>query len=295
VTRVTVLGLGAMGSPIARRLHEVATVTAYDPIAERRRAVVDALGVRDSGSAAEACREAEAVVLVVADAAQAQAALFGPQGAVEALPGDAVVVVMSTIGPTAMRDLAARLSGSGLAAVDAPMTGGSVLAERGELVVFAAALPAPLERVAPLLAGCSRTVHRVGDEPGSGQTVKLVNQLLCAVHMIAAAEALALAGALGLDQHAALDMVASGAAQSFILERYGPRMIDGPYQPAASALTILLKDAGLVLDEAERLGLDAPVVDAARRVMQQGVEAGLSGDDITGVIRVYADQLEVAR
>ena len=97
--------------------------------------------------------------------------------------------------------------------------------------MFAAASREDFDRVLPLLQACSREVRYVGPEPGSGQTVKLVNQILSAVHMMAAAEALAFTRTLGLDQHAVFNMVRSGAGASFIFENYGKRMIDGPYDP----------------------------------------------------------------
>jgi 3-hydroxyisobutyrate dehydrogenase len=287
-----VIGLGAMGSEIAKNMRSVTDVSVYDPVEDRMRSVAEAIDADWLGSAEDAARGAGAVVVVVVNAAQAEAALFGPEGAISGMAAGSVVIVMSTIGPTAMRDLADRVSRAGHATIDAPMTGGSVLASRGELLVFAAGSSTAFERVEPLLQSCSRDVRYVGPEPGSGQTVKLVNQLLCTAHMIAAAEALAFTRALGLDQHAVLEMLKSGAGASFILNNYGERMIDGPYQPPTSAMTILLKDAGLVLTEAESRGLETPVLDAAHRMLRRGADAGLGEDDITGIIRVYGEQME---
>jgi len=290
LNRVTVLGLGSMGSQIAKHMKSVAHLAVYDPVDDRRREIAEAIGADVFDSAQDASRDADAVVVVVVDAAQAEAALFGPNGAVSGMPAGCVAIIMSTIGPTAMVDLADRVAQTGHSIVDAPMTGGSILAERGELLIFASGTPIDFERVEPLLQSCAREVLYVGAEPGSGQTVKLVNQLLCTVHMIAAAEALAFTHSLGLDQHAVFEMMCAGAGASFILQTYGERMIDGPYQPPSSALTILLKDAGLVLTEAERQGLETPVLDAAHRVLLRGADAGMTEDDISGIIRVYGQR-----
>lgn len=290
--RVAVIGLGSMGSRIASHLKSVSSLAVYDPVNERRRDVGEAIGADVFDSAQAAANKADAVVVVVVDASQTEAALFGPRGAISAMPAGSVVVVMSTIGPTAMHDLADRVARTGHAVVDAPMTGGTVLAESGELLIFASGSPTDFERVEPLLRSCAREVLYVGEEPGSGQTVKLVNQLLCTVHMMAAAEALAFAHSLGLDQHAVFKMMCAGAGTSFILETYGERMIDGPYQPPSSALPILLKDAGLVLAEAGREGLETPVLDAAHRVLLRGADAGMTEDDISGIIRLYDQRRE---
>jgi 3-hydroxyisobutyrate dehydrogenase len=265
----------------------VADVVVFDPAKARAEQVARDLEGRSVGDPATASREADAVIVVVVDATQTTDALLGASGAVPSMPEGAVVIVMSTIGPAAMRDIAERVVAMNRRVVDAPMTGGSALAERAELLVFASGEPIAFDLALPYLESCSREVRYVGAEPGLGQSAKLVNQLLCATHMIAAAEALALARSLGLDQHKALELVRDGAGASFLLEAFGARMIDGPYQPPASAVPILLKDAELVVAAAAESGLNVPLVDAARQVMQQGVSLGMSRDDISGVIRVY--------
>lgn len=290
MTRVAVIGLGSMGSLIAKNMTSVASVAVYDPVEDRKRKVADAIGADAFDSPGEAARDAEAVVVVVVDAAQAEDALLGPGGAVGVMPPGAIVIVMSTVGPTAMRELSRRIAQEGRSIIDAPMTGGSVLAERGQLLIFSSGRRTDFERVKPLLQSCAREVLYVGPDAGSGQTVKLVNQLLCTAHMIAAAEALAFAQRLGLDQRAVFDMVKGGAGASFILEHYGERMIEGPFQPPTSALTILLKDSGLALAEAGSRGLETPVLDAAHQTLLRGADAGMSEDDITGIIRVYTER-----
>ena len=235
-----------------------------------------------------------AVVLVVADAAQAEEALFGRQGALAGLIAGGVVVVMSTIGPSAMEGLGEKVAAAGFGLVDAPMTGGTVLAERGELLLFVSGRRPDVEVVRPILEACSRAWHFAGEEVGAGQTFKLVNQLLCSAHMMAAAEALAFARALGLDQHDVFRAVKEGAGASFILEHYGERMIDGPYQPPSSAVPILLKDSGLVATEAMAHGLKVPATEAAHELFRRAAEAGWENDDITGIIRMYYKEMEEA-
>jgi len=292
---VAVVGLGAMGSRIAGRLGaSVDELRLFDPVEERCLAVADATGGAFFASAAEAASGAEAAVVVVADAGQAAEALLGKHGVLAGLPAGGVVVVMSTIGPSAMASVGRRVLEAGFGIVDAPMTGGTALAETGELLLFVSGRRGDVELVSPILERCSRSWHFAGESLGAGQTFKLVNQLLCSVHMMAAAEALAFARALGLDQHEAFEAVKAGAGASFILEHYGERMIDGPYQPPSSAVPILLKDSDLVAKEARSRGLSVPANDTAHDFFRRAVEAGLQNDDITGVIRLYYKEMEEA-
>lgn len=290
---VAVIGLGAMGSRIAGRVRGCADeLRLFDPLEERRRAAADATGGLALASAEAAASGANAAVLVVADAAQAEEALFGERGVLQGLPAAGVVVVMSTIGPSAMRRLGAAVLDAGFGLVDAPMTGGTTLAERGELLLFVSGRPADVEAARPVLESCSRAWHVAGQAAGDGQTFKLVNQLLCSVHMLAAAEALAFARALGLDQHEVFEAVRAGAGGSFIFEHFGERMIDGPYQPPSSAVPILLKDSALVAGEAAAHGLRVPATEAAHELFRRAAEAGFEADDITGVIRMYYKEME---
>lgn len=286
--RVAVLGLGAMGSVVARNLASLASVSVYDPLAERRDSVATAAPVTVANSANLAAKEADVVVVVVADGQQAEAALFGPEGAAAAMSRSGVVLMMSTIGPNVMRDLAERLTQRGVSTLDSPMTGGSVRAAKGELILFVSGERERFEEVMPLFkTTCSETFY-VGATPGEGQMVKLVNQLICAIHMVTTAEALAFAKRLGLDQHAVLSMLEKGAASCFTMTAFGPRMIDGPYQPPASALPILLKDSALVQAEARAAGFETPILDACHSVLLRGGQSEvLARDDVTGIIRLY--------
>jgi 3-hydroxyisobutyrate dehydrogenase len=287
IERVAVLGLGSMGSRIASRLTGVGRLALYDPVAERRHGVAASTGGQECDSPAAAADGSDLVIVVAVDARQVEDALFGPSGAAETMRPGAIAIVMSTIGPSAIRAIAKRLAEAGLSTLDAPMTGGTQLAERGELLIFAAGSSEDLKRAGPVLAALSREVAHVGEQPGDGQAVKLVNQLLCATHMVATAEALSLARTLGLELHPAFEQLRHGAGTSFIFETHAERMIDGPYADPRSALTILLKDAALVLEEARAHRLFSPLVSAAHQVLLLGAAQGFGDDDITGVIRLY--------
>jgi 3-hydroxyisobutyrate dehydrogenase-like beta-hydroxyacid dehydrogenase len=189
----------------------------FDVLDERVRPLVE-LGAASASSVEEVTTGVEALVLMVANAGQAEGVLFGEGGAAEALPEGAAVVVMSTIGPEAMRELAQGLAGRGLRALDAPVSGGVARAEKGDLLIMAGGPEDLFEELLPVLEAMGSSVVHCGARVGDGQAVKLVNQLLCGVHIAAAGEALAYAEALGLDPRFVFETIRHGAANSFMLE-----------------------------------------------------------------------------
>ncbi|WP_024475513.1 NAD(P)-dependent oxidoreductase [Arthrobacter sp. CAL618] len=292
-TGVAVLGLGAMGLPMATRLAGAFTVTGYDPMpASRERA--EATGLTCATTAADAVSGAGLVLLAVRDAAQVEGVLFGEDGIAPALtpaltPG-AVVVMTSTVGIDAVASWTERLSALGVALVDAPLSGGPVRAGEGDLLIVVGADPAALETARPVLERLASTLTVVGNKAGDGQAMKTVNQLLCGVHIAAAAEALALADALGLDQQLTLATLETGAASSFMLSNRGPRMVQG-YDGDAdvlSRLDIFVKDLGIVGKAARSAGLAAPVAAAAEQLFLLGQTQGLGTADDSAVIKVVA-------
>lgn len=289
---VAVLGLGAMGLPMARRLAGSCTVNGYD-VSAQRLALAEQAGVRPHASARGAAAGADAVLLAVRNAEQLHEALFGADGVAEALSPGAVVILTSTVGREAILPVADRLAGSGVALVDAPLSGGPARAGQGELLVVVGAEPAAVEKARPVLERLASTLTVVGDAPGDGQALKTVNQLLCGVHIAAAAEALALADALGLDRERTLAALEAGAAGSFMLADRGPRMLDAYAEDGAevlSRLDIFVKDLGIVGDATRSAGLAAPVAAAAEQLFLLGQAQGLGAADDSAVIKVVAPQ-----
>lgn len=283
--RVTVLGLGAMGAPIAVRLHDAGLrVTVFDPDPGRI-APLAAAGLEAAQSAYEAAAEADVLVLMVANAVQADEALFGHEGAVASLKVEATVLIMSTIGPDAIRRIADKLSAVGAGLVDAPVSGGVGRAVSGTLLVMAAGTERSLRAVSPILALLGDPVTLVGTDAGAGQSVKLVNQLLCGVHIAAAAEAMAFAEALGLDPSRVWDVVRQGAAASFMLEDRGRRMVTQTFEPVNSAIDIFIKDLGLVTAAANNHSFQTVVADAAERMFQHAAAVGLGSHDDAELMR----------
>ena len=287
MARVAWLGLGAMGLPMARRLVEAShEVAAYDPVPAALEALA-AVGGRPAPSAAVAADGADLLFVTVATPDQASAALFGRDGAAAALAPGATVVVMSTIGPAAVRELADRLAAAGVGLLDAPMSGGVARAERGDLVLMVSGPRERFEVARPLLERLGSTVAFLGETVGDGQAIKLVNQLLAGVHIAAAAEALGLAAALGLDPRAAWEVVRHGAAGSFMLDDRGARMLDGEFEPVRSALDIFVKDMGLVVAAAKARKLPTPLAAAAEQLYLAGAAEGLGRRDDASLVTLY--------
>lgn len=287
MARVGWLGLGAMGLPMARRLVGAGYgVAAYDPVPAALEAF-GAVGGRPAATAGEACTDADLVFVTVATPDQALAALFGPGGAARTVSAGAIVVVMSTIGPAAVRELADRLAPAAVGVLDAPMSGGVARAEKGDLVVMVGGPRERFEAVRAALDVLGSTVAYVGEAVGDGQALKLVNQLLAGVHIAAAAEALGFAAALGLDPRAAWEVVRHGAAGSFMLNDRGARMLDAEFEPVRSALDIFVKDMGLVVGAAKARKLPTPLAAAAEQLYLAGAAEGLGRRDDSALVTLY--------
>jgi 3-hydroxyisobutyrate dehydrogenase len=285
MTRVGWVGLGAMGLPMARCVaqdgHEI---TAYD-IDPARAASLAADGVKPAGSIAEAAAGADLLVLMVATPGQAESVLYGDDPAAPALAAGAVVMVMATVGPAPVQRWAQRLAEQGVELVDAPVSGGVARAGAGDLLIMVSGSEVAVRRARPLLDAMARSAPVVGSQPGDGQKVKLVNQLLCGVHIAVAAEALAFAEAMQLDAAATWEVLRAGAAASFMLDDRGERMVHGTDQ-VKSALDIFVKDMSLVLDAARENSYPAPLASAAEQLYLAGRRAGLGRRDDSSIIDV---------
>ncbi|AMD87271.1 oxidoreductase [Actinomyces radicidentis] len=287
---VAVLGLGAMGLPMATHLADTFTVTGFD-IAEERLALARDAGVLTASGASEAASGADVVLVAVRNLPQLDSLLFGDEGIAAAMRAGSIVLLTSTVGGHGVKEVAARLAESGLGLVDAPVSGGPVRAGKGDLLVVVGADDDAWDAAHDVLDAMASTLVRVGSEPGYGQAMKTVNQLLCGVHIAAAGEALALARALGLDPEAALEALMAGAAESFMLGDRGPRMLQAYGADGAevrSRLDIFVKDMGIVTAAAKGVGLSTPVAAAAEQLYLQGARRGLGAADDSTVITVVA-------
>ena len=284
---VAFVGLGAMGLPMAKNLLARGyPLRGYDVRAAAADALRQAGGVAAT-SAAKAAEGADVLVLMVVNASQAETVLFA-EGALEALAGGGIVLLMATCQPGAVQAIARRVRDTGRGFVDAPVSGGLAGATGGTLTIMAAAPPDVFASAKPLLEALGAKLFHVGEEPGQGAMVKTINQLLCGVHIAAAGEALSLAAKAGVDPAVVLEIVGGSAASSWMLRDRGPRMLqDGP--PVASAVDIFVKDLGIVLQAGSDLKAALPLAAAAHQMFLASAGVGLGSADDSQVIRSYCN------
>ncbi len=294
---IAVLGLGAMGLPMATRLAEKFTVRGFD-INPERLSLGASAGVAATASAQQAATGADIVLLAVRNKAQLEDALYGPNGVAAVLAPGSTILLTSTVGIDAVREVAGRLAADGLHLVDAPISGGPVRAGTGDLLITVGATDEAYALALGALEQLSSTLVRIGAKPGDGQAMKTVNQLLCGVHIAAGAEALALADALGLDTKVALETLGAGAAASFMLGDRGPRMLQAYDEGGAevrSRIDIFTKDMGIVNGAARSAGLATPIAAAAEGLFLIAQAAGQAAMDDSSVIRVIAPERKGGR
>lgn len=199
------------------------------------------------------------VFICVSDTPDVEEVVFGDFGVIHGMTEGDVLVDHSTISPVATKGLAERAAELGVQWVDAPVSGGSEGAVRGTLAVMAGGSSKALEKARPFIEAYSKSIVHVGEEPGSGQMVKAVNQILVVVNQLAASEALLLAEAADLDLKKALAAVEGGAAGSWMLSNRGPQMIERDWRPGFT-IDLQQKDLRLVLEAADELGVPLPGV-----------------------------------
>lgn len=285
--RIAFIGLGAIGRPMAHRLLYCGfEVLAFDVMSDRRRGLAE-LGAEEMQSAEEAAVAADATVVMVATPEQALEAIFGDGGVASGLAQDTPLIVTGTLGPKTVREIHERLGDRRAQLLDAPVSGGTARARTGDLLVMASGEEQTFARARPVLEAIGSKVEWIGREVGDGQSMKLVNQLLCGVHLAAAGEALAFARTLGLDPERAYKVVRQGAANSFMLDDRAERMLSDGRVNVESALDIFVKDTSLVLDAARENGFQPDLAIAANRIYCEGSEAGMGPEDDSRVEAVY--------
>ena len=285
-TKVGFIGLGAMGFGMAASLCRAGfAVTGYDLRDEALERLVERGGAR-AATPVEAARGAQLLFVMVVNDAQVEAALFGEHGAAAALAEGATVVLSSTVPAGFVRDLAARLAERGVHLLDAPVSGGAVAAEKGELTIMASGPPAAFAAADPALEACARTVYRLGNAPGIGSSVKAVNQLLAGVNLVTAAEGMAFGTALGADPKVLYEVIRNAAGGSWMFGNRVPHMLDDDYTPH-SACDIWVKDLGMVLGVGKDLRMPLPMAAAAFQVVMMAAAQGLGPIDDAGFVKVY--------
>jgi L-threonate 2-dehydrogenase len=285
--RVAVIGLGSMGFGMAAALLRAGLdVIGCDAVPAAIERFV-AAGGRGAATPAEAATTADIVVSVVVNAAQTETVLFGPDGAVAAMPEGAVVVSSATMDPEIARSLAQRVTATGKLYLDAPISGGAQRAAEGALTILASGSRAAFAKAKPALDAMAATLYDLGDEPGQGAAFKMINQLLAGVHIAAASEAIAFAARQNLDLRKVYEVITASAGNSWMFENRMPHVLDADYTPR-SAIEIFVKDLGIVQDMARNARFPVPLAAAALQMFLATAASGMGRDDDASVARLYA-------
>ena len=280
--RVSFLGLGVMGSPMARHLaaagHEL---TVYNRSPDKAVAWVAAHGGRSAATPAAAAQGAEMVLACVGADADLRAVTLGPDGAFAAMAPGSVFVDHTTVSAAIARELAE--AAPGLHVVDAPVSGGQAGAENGALTIMCGGTDSAFAAAEPVMAAYAKRIGYMGPA-GSGQLTKMVNQLCIAGVLQGLAEALAFGTAAGLDLAQVVAVISKGAAQSWQMENRAATMAKGEFD-FGFAVDWMRKDLGLTLDEARRLGISLPVAALVDQFYSDVQAMGGGRQDTSALIR----------
>lgn len=281
------IGLGAMGSAMARRFleadHEIwvwnRTTERCDPLADEGAEVAD--------TPADLADECDVIMLCVSDTEAVRSVLYDEDGLAAALCDENVIVDFSSIDPEATRRFAADLAQRcGASWIDAPVSGGVPGAEAGTLAIMAGGSEDDIEFVRPLLDVVGERITRMGPV-GAGQTTKLCNQMLVGCSMLAIAETIALAERAGIDAELLPVALRGGFADSTPLQLFGPRMAVRAYDDGLAKLGLLLKDLDNATHQARSTGAPVPMSALASQLLRQRIAQGDADDDWTSIIDLY--------
>ena len=288
MANVGVVGLGAMGAPMARNLLKSGhTVTVFARRAEAMAPLVGA-GATAASSPAEAAASSDVTITMVIDTRAVEEVTLGPGGIVEGATPGSVVIDHSTIDPEGARRIASGLESRGLHMLDAPVSGGSAVAEAGALSIMVGGDAAILDRVRPILLCYGKTIVHIGPS-GAGQIAKACNQICTIVNTLGAAEAILMAERAGIDPTKVKDVLMSGFAASRMLEMQAPKMIARDFDGKVES-RLHHKDIHIVLAMARALGIELPASTAAARVLDELQRRGGATSDTAAVFTVLAKE-----
>jgi L-threonate 2-dehydrogenase len=281
-----VIGLGSMGLGVARTLLAKGfTVHAYDVRPQVLRDFARE-GGKACASPAEVGAKAPVVIVLVVNAQQTHEALLGRNGAAGRMARGSVVISSATVAPAVAEDLGAQLKAKGIHMLDAPVSGGAARAASGQLSIMASGTREAFSAAQPVLDAIAAKVYRLGDAPGMGSKVKMINQLLAGVHIAASAEAMALGIRAGVDPNVLYEVISNSAGASWMFQNRVPHILAGDYTPL-SAVNIFVKDLGIVLDAARQSTFPLPLTATAHQMFLMAGAHGLGSEDDSAVVKVF--------
>jgi len=282
------IGTGVMGRSMAGHLLQAGhTVHVHNRTKAKAQALLDA-GAHWHDSAGAAAAQADFVFTIVGFPADVEATYFGPGGVLARARPGAVLVDMTTSSPALARRIAGAAAAAGLAALDAPVSGGDVGAREARLVIMAGGDAAAFARAKPLLEVMGKNVILQGG-PGAGQHCKMANQISIASIMMSWCEALTYAQKAGLDPARVIESIGGGAAASWSLNNLAPRALRGDFAPGFY-VKHFLKDLRIALDSAAEMRLDLPGLVQAKKLYDDVARRGWEEDGTQVLLRWYQAQ-----
>ena len=256
--RIAFIGLGAMGFPMAGHLAKTGhNVTVFNRTTERASAWQMEYGGQIAATPAEAAEHQDAVMICVGNDDDVLAVTTGDEGALKTLPEGALLIDHTTTSEALAISLAEIASESGVAFLDAPVSGGQIGAQNGVLTVMAGGNETAFQSALPLIECYAKSVKRMGPV-GAGQLTKMVNQICIAGLLQGLSEGIHFAERAGLDVTAAMEVIAQGAAQSWQMNNRASTMIAGEFD-FGFAVDWMRKDLGIAIAAAEKVGAAVPV------------------------------------
>ncbi len=277
--RTGVIGLGDMGSGLAKNLLKAGfEVTGHDLIAARMKAFEER-GGRPASGAADVGANADAVFVMVMNGDQAKQVILGPDGLVGHMPKGGAVILLATIKPREAREIGAAMEDTGIHLIDTPVSGGFPGAQNGTLTMMAAAPDAVLDDFAPVMQAVSASIHRVGTRPGDGQTVKAILQSLLGAMFSATFEAAALAAKAGVSGQVLYDVVSTSSGGCGITSNALQKIIDRQFKGTGSHINTMHKDLTIAMGFAEEMGVPMHTAAAAMQIFTAGRTKYPDGDN----------------
>lgn len=285
--RVGVVGLGDMGSGLAKNLIAAGFDTVGFDLSEKRMTAFSEMGGICAASIAEVGNGADAVFVMVMNGDQAKSVILG-DGLASTMKAGAIVLLTATVKAHEARDIAASLEGTGIDLIDSPVSGGFPGAQSGTLTMMAAGAPDALDRARPAMEAVSKTIHRVGQEAGMGQTVKACLQSLIGSIFSATFEASVLAAKAGVSGQVLYDVFSTSAAGCGIANTALENIIDRKFEGTGSHINTMYKDLTIAMDMARELGVPLFTAGTAMQMFQAGRTKHPEGDNWV-VTRVCED------
>ncbi len=287
--RVGYIGLGIMGRPMAGHLLSAGYPLTVFNRTRAKTASLAVAGARVADSPRAVAEASDIIFTNVTDSPDLEAVVLGeadePFGVIDGARPGSIVVDNSTVAPATAKKIAAILQAKGVHFLDAPVTGGEKGAVEATLAIMVGGEEKMFQRVLPLLQRLGKTVLHVGPH-GAGQMTKAINQILGAIHLCAMAEALALAKAAGLDLEKTRQIVASGAAGSWMLTNLAPRAIAGDFRPGFKA-GLQNKDLRIAMEAATQLDLDLPLTQLAKHRFKHLVDMGCGDEGTQAIVKTW--------